>query len=88
MFLSEYDAEKEMEYLREEIREEAREEGREEGRAEGRKEGRNEGINNANERVASDMLKNGEPLEKIKLYSQLAETAIFNLAKTLGISVM
>lgn len=84
MFLSEYDAEKEMEYLREEIREEAREEGREEGR----KEGRNEGINNANERVASDMLKNGEPLEKIKLYSQLAETAIFNLAKTLGISVM
>ena len=36
-----------------------------------------------NERVAADMLREGEPLEKIARYSRLAEETIRNLAKTL-----
>ncbi len=40
-----------------------------------------------NERIAGDMLKNGEPFEKIKMYSRLAEDTIRNLAMSLGVSV-
>ena len=46
------------------------------------------GIQNANERVATDMLREGEPLEKIARYSRLAEETIRNLAKTLGVAVL
>ena len=53
-----------------------------------RQKGRQEGLNDANERVASDMLRNGEPLEKVKMYSCLAEDAIRSLAKTLGVVVL
>ncbi len=35
--------------------------------------GRQEGLNDANGRVATDMLREGEPLEKIARYSRLAE---------------
>ncbi|MBQ9418949.1 MAG: Rpn family recombination-promoting nuclease/putative transposase [Synergistaceae bacterium] len=49
--------------------------------------GIHEGENRANERVAIDMLKDGEPLAKIKRYSQLAENAIRNLAASLGVAV-
>ena len=41
----------------------------------------------ANERVATDMLKDGEPIAKIMKYSRLAESTIRGLANTLGITV-
>ena len=49
---------------------------------------RQDGINEEKERVATDMLRDGEPLEKIAKYSRLAEDTIRNLAKTLGVAVI
>lgn len=46
------------------------------------------GISQTNERVARDMLMEGEPLEKIMKYSKLAENTIIALARTLGITVL
>ncbi len=40
-----------------------------------------QGIAQTNERVATDMLKDGEPIAKIKRYSRLAEDVILSLAK-------
>lgn len=73
-FLSEANIERELDMLRDEIREEGRAEGREIARAEVRK------------RVATDMLRNGEPLAKIKMYSRLTEAEILTIAASLGIS--
>ena len=50
--------------------------------------GRQEGVKEAKERVATDMLREGEPLEKIARYSRLAENTIRSLAKTLGVAVL
>ena len=50
--------------------------------------GKQDGINDANERVATDMLRDGKPIDEIKKYSKLAEDAIRNLAKTLGVAVL
>lgn len=44
--------------------------------------------NEEKERVATDMLREGEPLEKIARYSRLAEDTIRGLAKTLGVAVL
>lgn len=52
-----------------------------------KKEGIKEGVHETNERVASDMLRNGETLEKVKMYSHLAEDSIRAIAKSLGISI-
>ena len=41
-----------------------------------------------NERVATDMIKNGEPLAKILQYSKLTEAAIRKLAKSMGAAVL
>ncbi|MBR1661884.1 MAG: hypothetical protein IJ694_06380 [Acidaminococcaceae bacterium] len=41
-----------------------------------------------NERVAMDMIKDGEPLAKIKKYSKLTEAAIRKLAKSMGAAVL
>ena len=49
---------------------------------------RQNGMNEEKERVATDMLKEGEPLEKIARYSQLADDTIRNLAKNLGIAIL
>ena len=49
---------------------------------------RQNGMNEEKERVATDMLKKGEPLEKIVRYSQLADDTIRNLAKNLGIAIL
>ncbi len=49
---------------------------------------RQEGINKVNMRVATDMLRNGEPLDKIAKYSRLAEDSIRSLAKSLGVTVI
>ena len=72
MFLTEYNEEKVME----------------QERKEGYKEGHEEGQNKRNQEVATDMLQDGEPLEKIKKYSKLSEESVRNLAKSLGIVVM
>ncbi|MBQ9388825.1 MAG: hypothetical protein IJU07_01455 [Synergistaceae bacterium] len=57
-------------------------------RKEGRKEGIQEGIKENKECVATDMFKDGMPLDKIAKYSRLAEDAIRNLAKSLGVAVV
>lgn len=49
---------------------------------------RQDGVNYANERVATDMIKNGEPIEKITRYSSLTEDSIRNLAKNLGVIII
>ena len=45
-----------------------------------------QGIEQTNERVAMDMLKNGEPLEKITEYSRLAENTIRKIANNMGVT--
>ena len=53
-----------------------------------RRDSMKQGIELANERVATDMLKGGEPLEKIVMYSRLAEDAIRKLANNLGMGIV
>ena len=48
----------------------------------------NRGIMKDKELVATDMLRDGEPLEKITRYSRLAEDKIRSLAKNLGVAVL
>ena len=72
MFLTEYDKEREFELLRREERREASRETEAE----------------VNERVAKDMLKDGEPIPKIIKYSKLSEAAIRKLAKSIGVAVL
>ena len=50
-------------------------------------EGKKEGINEEKHRMATDMLRDGEPLEKIIRYSKLAKDAVLGLAHSIGISV-
>ena len=76
MFLTEYDEKK--------ILEQERQEGIEEGRLEGR----NEEINEANERVAADMLRENFPLQLIVKISKLSEDVIRGIAGNLGLAVM
>lgn len=72
MFLTEYDEERERELLRREVRQETQQETEKEIR----------------ESVATDMLKNGEPLCKILQYTKLTENAIRKLAKSIGVAVL
>ena len=44
--------------------------------------------NEVNIRVATDMLKNGETISKIKKYSRLTEEAISALAMKIGVAVV
>lgn len=44
--------------------------------------------NKINERVATDMIRDGESLAKIKKYSKLPEEAIRKLAKSMGVAVL
>ena len=71
-YLTEYDEEKE----RRLACEEASMIGREEGRAE------------ANERVATDMLRENFPLAMIEKISRLSEEAIRKIAQSLGITLV
>lgn len=52
------------------------------------KKARQETEKDVNERVATEMIKNGEPLEKILQYSKLTKTAIRKLAKSMGAAVL
>lgn len=72
MFLTEYDEEK----MKEQERKEAYADGVEAGADE------------ANQKTAEDMLKDGKPLLEILKYSRLTEERIRNLAKSLGVAVM
>ena len=49
---------------------------------------RQQGINQANERVATDMLKKNLPLSLIEEISKLSEEAIRKIANNLGIEVV
>ena len=53
-----------------------------------RKEAFADGVAEANERMAVDMLRDGEPLAKILRYSRLSEEYIRKLAKSLGVAVL
>lgn len=48
---------------------------------------RAEGKDEERYRVAEDMLRENEPIEKIRKYSQLADNAIVELAKKIGVAV-
>ena len=41
-----------------------------------------------NERVATDMIKDGKPLSEISKYSKLTEAAIRKIAKSMGVAVL
>ena len=84
MFLTQYDEKKTLEMERAE----GREEGRAEGDALGEERGKSLGATEANERMATDMLKDGEPISKIVKYSTLTEAAIRKLAKQLGVAIV
>ncbi len=60
-----------------------RKQGRKEGRKAGKKEGRKEGIEIGVEKVAKEMLKNNEPIEKIIIYTGLTREQIETLKKEL-----
>ena len=53
-----------------------------------RREERRETEAAVNERVAKDMLNEGEPIPKIIKYSKLSEAAIRKLAKSIGVAVL
>ena len=53
-----------------------------------RQNGINEGINEANKRVATDMLKKNFPLSLIEEISKLSEDTIRSLAKNIGVAVL
>ena len=53
-----------------------------------RLEGVEHGVEQANERVATDMLKDGKPLEEIIKYSRLAKDAIVKIANSLGVTAI
>lgn len=44
--------------------------------------------NEVNVRVATDMLKQGEPVGKIKMYSRLPEEEIIRIAEYMGVPVV
>ena len=54
----------------------------------GEEHGKELGAAETNERIAIDMLKDNEPLAKIKKYSKLSEASIRKLAKSLGVAVL
>ena len=84
MFLTQYDEKKTLEMERAE----GREEGRVEGEALGEERGKSLGATEANERMATEMLKDGEPISKIVKYSTLTEAAIRKLAKQLDVAIV
>ena len=53
-----------------------------------RKEAYADGVEDANLRMAKDMLRDGEPFAKILKYSKLPEERIRQLAQSLGVAVM
>ena len=60
----------------------------EKSRRKGLQEGRQKAENEINERVATDMIKDGKPLSEILKYSKLTEAAVRKLAKSMGAAVL
>ena len=54
----------------------------------GEERGKRIGIVNERERFATDMLQDGKPLDEIRKYSRLSESAIRKLAESIGVSVL
>ena len=79
MFLTEYDQEK--------VLEQERRDSERRGEKRGERRGFNKGLDQANERIAKDMLMDGEPLEKIAKYSRLAEDVIRGIAEKIGAAI-
>ena len=79
MFLTEYDQEK--------VLEQERRDSERRGEKRGERRGFNKGLDQANERIAKDMLMDGEPLEKISRYSRLAEDVIRGIAEKIGAAI-
>ena len=53
-----------------------------------RKEAYADGVEDANQRMAEDMLRDGKPLQEILKYSRLSEERIRILAKSIGVAVV
>ena len=51
------------------------------------REGKAEGLQEANERIAVDMLRDGKPIHEISKYSKLTENVIYKLASSLKIII-
>ena len=60
----------------------------EKSRRKGLQEGRQKAENEINERVATDMIKDGKPLSEILKYSKLTEATVRKLAKSMGVAVL
>ena len=60
----------------------------EKARLEGEKRGKMIGEKRGREAVAMEMLKDGEPIDKITKYSKLTEAAIRKLANSMGVAVL
>ena len=72
--------------LREEVREEGMEIGRQEGRQEGMELGRQEGCEASKYNLASKMLANHEPIDKIQEYTDYTREKIKDIEKELFIN--
>ena len=53
-----------------------------------RKEAYADGVEDANQKTAEDMLKDGKPLQEILKYSRMPEERVRKLAKSLGVAVL
>ncbi len=80
MFLTEYNQAK--------VLEQERRDSLQQGVAQGIAQGITHGIEQANERVAADMIRDNYPLTAIHKISRLSEDAILKIASTLGITVV
>ena len=78
----------EIQVMKRHVAEKARLEGEKKGERRGEKRGKMIGEKRGREAVAMEMLKDGEPIDKITKYSKLTEAAIRKLAKSMGVAVL
>ena len=78
----------EIQVMKRHVAEKARLEGEKEGERRGEKRGEKRGQEEARKSVAMEMLKDGEPIDKITKYSNLTEAAIRKLAQSMGVAVL
>ena len=76
MFLTEYDEEKTLQQTKQE------------GFDEGKVEGKVEGIDEANRRMATNMLQDRKPLAEILKYSTLSENIVRSIAAQRGFAIV
>ena len=78
----------EIQVMKRHVAEKARLEGEKEGERRGEERGEKRGQEEARKSVAIEMLKDGEPIDKITKYSKLTEAAIRKLAQSMGVAVL